>query len=194
MWSATPATQCTLCWQFGHPAAGCPKGPSNAQCCRICGDTAHTARAHPCPQCLAEPAMPKKIDGVCPHASPKCINCGTDHPANSPSCPKRVEALAEQRARANKLVLHPYKGHHLSLGNTRLGLAQKHPCTSCGGSGISRSIRHSAATSWKPPESGGFHINQIRWRHAKRHLTERGKAEGRRPSAIPHLSKSHLPY
>ena len=42
-----PATQCTLCWQFGHPAAGCPKGHSNAQCCRICGDQSHTARAHP---------------------------------------------------------------------------------------------------------------------------------------------------
>ena len=56
------------------------------------------------------PSMPlrtnyaKKIDGVCPHASPKCVNCDADHPANSPSCPKRVEALAEQRARANKLV------------------------------------------------------------------------------------------
>ena len=44
MWSATPATQCTLCWQFGHPAAGCPKGPFNAQCCRICGDLSHSAR------------------------------------------------------------------------------------------------------------------------------------------------------
>ena len=105
MWSATPATQCTLCWQFGHPAAGCPKGPSNAQCCRICGDLSHTARTHPCLQCLAEPSLPKKTDGVCPHASPYCTNCGAEHTANSPSCPKRVEALAEQRARANKLQL-----------------------------------------------------------------------------------------
>ena len=105
MWSATPATQCTLCWQFGHPAAGCPKGPSNPQCCRICGDQSHTARAHLCLQCLAEPSPPKKTDGICPHASPQCVNCNADHPANSPSCPKRVEALAEQRARASKLQL-----------------------------------------------------------------------------------------
>ena len=102
MWSSTPATQCTLCWRFGHPAAGCPK--VNPQCCRICGDPSHTAKTHPCLQCLAEPAKPKMIDGVCPHASPQCVNCGADHPANFPSCPKRVEALAEQRARANKLV------------------------------------------------------------------------------------------
>ena len=105
MWSATPATQCTLCWHFGHPAAGCPKGPSNPQCCRICGDQSHTARAHPCLQCSAESSPPKKTDGICPHASPQCINCNADHPANSPSCPKRVEALAEQCARANKLQL-----------------------------------------------------------------------------------------
>ena len=102
MWSATPATQCTLCWRFGYPAAGCPK--VNPQCRRICGDSSHTARAHPCHQCLVEPTMPKKVDSICPHASPQCINCGADHPANSPSCPKRVEALAEQRARTNKLV------------------------------------------------------------------------------------------
>ena len=102
MWSATPATQCTLCWRFGHPAAGCPK--VHPQCCRICGDSAHTARNHPCHQCLAEPTLPKKTDGICPHASPYCINCNADHPANSPLCPKRMEALAEQRARANKLV------------------------------------------------------------------------------------------
>ena len=105
MWSATPATQCTQCWQFGHPAAGCPKGPSNPQCCRICGDLSHTARTHPCLQCLAEPTPPKKTDSVCPHASPYCTNCSGEHPANCPSCPKRVEALAEQRARANKLQL-----------------------------------------------------------------------------------------
>ena len=40
MWSATPAAHYALCWQFGHPAADCPKGPPNAQCCCICGDTA----------------------------------------------------------------------------------------------------------------------------------------------------------
>ena len=93
MWSATPATQCTLCWRFGHPAARCPK--VQPQCCRICGDPEHTAKNHPCHQCLAEPTMPKKTDGVCPHASPHCINCSADHPANSPLYPKRVEVLAE---------------------------------------------------------------------------------------------------
>ena len=36
MWSSTPAIQCTLCWRFGHPAAGCPK--VNPQYCRICGN------------------------------------------------------------------------------------------------------------------------------------------------------------
>ena len=60
MWSATPTTQCALCWQFGHPAAGCPKGQSNPQCCHIFGDTAHTAKAYPCFQCHTEPAMPKR--------------------------------------------------------------------------------------------------------------------------------------
>ena len=32
--------------------------------------------------------------------SPQCANCGADHPANFSSCPKGVEGLAEQRARA----------------------------------------------------------------------------------------------
>ena len=36
--------------------------------------------------------------------SAQYVNCGVDHPANSTSCPKRVEALAGQRARANILV------------------------------------------------------------------------------------------
>ena len=67
-----------------------------------CGDTAHTGQAHPSIECLAELAMPKKIDGACPYATPKCVNCDADHPANSPSCPGRIEALAEQRSCANK--------------------------------------------------------------------------------------------
>ena len=46
MWSSTPATQCTLCWRFGHPAAGRPK--VSPQCCCICGDSSHTAKTHPC--------------------------------------------------------------------------------------------------------------------------------------------------
>ena len=84
--SAVWSAQCSLCWQFGHPAAGCSEGHSNPQCCRTRSSM---------------PLTPQLCQG---RASPQCVNCGAGHLANSPSCPKRVGALAEQRARPDKLV------------------------------------------------------------------------------------------
>ena len=98
MWSAAPATQCALCWRFGHPAADCPKGPIQPP--KLPHMWQH--RAHS--QTPALPSVPrrtscaKKIDSVWPHASPQYVNCGTDHPANpswAPAVGHLVVLLAE---------------------------------------------------------------------------------------------------
>ena len=135
MWSATPATQCTLYWRFGHPAAGCPKCNSNPQCCRICGDSVHTARSRPCRQCLAEPSMPKKVDGIYPHASPRA---STVAPTTQPTSPlprslwKRLRNSAPRQTNwveASPLVKPRNASRLYAGGSFPEGLDLKSTCT-----------------------------------------------------------------
>ena len=80
MWWATPATQCALCWKFGDPAAGCPKGQSNPQCCRMWRHRAHSESS-------SLPPMPRRTsyakDRRCMPSPPppQCVNCGADQPS-----------------------------------------------------------------------------------------------------------------
>ena len=46
MWHATPTTQCTRCWKFGHPKVGCRE---NADLCPLCSKT-HAGKDHKCHQ------------------------------------------------------------------------------------------------------------------------------------------------
>lgn len=72
-------TQCSVCQSFGHHTLRCPSPP----CCRWCALPHHT-RDHSCPTttCSARGRL-------CPHTSPKCVNCAGPHEAHSPLCPNR---------------------------------------------------------------------------------------------------------
>lgn len=96
MWNASSATQCTLCWKFGHPSSGCKKNNEYPTCCRICGSPDHTAYHHPCPTNCPKTERKK---GFCSHMVPLCLNCQGNHPANDPQCPARILAISSLKER-----------------------------------------------------------------------------------------------
>jgi hypothetical protein len=74
-YSVRPVDQCPKCQGFGHHHQRCKK----AATCRICS-AEHLTSEHKCGNC-------KAVGKLCPHYTPKCINCSGKHKANDPSCP-----------------------------------------------------------------------------------------------------------
>ena len=93
MWSATPATQCTLCWQFGHPAAGCPKGPPTLSA------VASVATQHTQPELT--PALNASQDQLCQRRS--MVYALTPHPSASIAVPTTQPTLPLARSALKRL-------------------------------------------------------------------------------------------
>ncbi len=66
-----PSFQCLKCLKFGHKS--CP-----TQRCIFCAEN-HRKTEHKCQKCGV-------LGGKCEHLTPKCLNCGQRHWADSPEC------------------------------------------------------------------------------------------------------------
>ena len=76
------------------PACCLPKGQSSPQCCRICCDTAHTARAHTCLQYFEEPAMPRR--SMTYALTPPQVRASVATPTTQPTCPSITQVVADR--------------------------------------------------------------------------------------------------
>ena len=94
MWHATPTTQCTRCWKFGHPKIGCRE---NTDLCPICSKT-HAEKDHKCHQPNCEGY--RRIKANCCQLTPaKCPTCGGAHSAKDKICPVRIQVKEQEKAK-----------------------------------------------------------------------------------------------
>ena len=94
MWHATPTTQCTRCWKFGHPKVGCRE---NTDLCPICSKT-HAEKDHKCHQPSCEGY--RRIKANCCQLTPaKCPTCGGAHSAKDKICPVRIQVKEQEKAK-----------------------------------------------------------------------------------------------
>lgn len=152
---------CTTCFALGHRADVCPRAGTHR--CRLCGTQLQSSdQEHIC--------------------NPGCVNCGKDHPADSPQCETRRKAdkavthaaylkrlrIREQADRdLNKQVRINDKTH----SETSQSLQEKHrPRSKSRGRSTSRGRRRSHSRS----RTGSSNRN-----------TGRSQSHGRRPSPPP---------
>ena len=76
-YTASPSTQCTVCWQFGHAWQRCRAPPI----CRVCSEN-HSTRDHHCLHCNTKGLS-------CIHIPKKCALCTGPHMASDRSCVQR---------------------------------------------------------------------------------------------------------
>ena len=97
MWHATPTTQCTRCWKFGHPKIGCRE---KVDICPICSKT-HVEKEHKCYQTSCR-GHKKLIPGCCNMTPAKCPTCGGPHSAKDKDCPVRIQVKEQERERYDR--------------------------------------------------------------------------------------------
>jgi len=90
MWHATPTTQCTRCWKYGHPRVGCKE---TLDICPVCSKN-HREEDHRCQQTACN-GYKRIIPGCCLMTPAKCLACGGSHSAKDKECPEKVRVKEE---------------------------------------------------------------------------------------------------
>ena len=94
MWHATPMTQCTRCWKYGHPRIGCKE--SNNMC-PICSKP-HQEEDHKCQEAGCK-GHKRLIANCCLMTPVLCSACNGTPSAKDKKCPggTRVKEEAQRR-------------------------------------------------------------------------------------------------
>ena len=94
MWHATPTTQCTRCWRYGHPRVGCKETNDT---CPICSK-AHREDDHKCRETECK-GHKRLIANCCPMTPALCPVCKGAHSAKDKDCPEKVRVKEEEQRR-----------------------------------------------------------------------------------------------
>jgi len=92
IWHATPTTQCTRCWKYGHPSVGCKE---STDLCPVCF-LKHREEDHKCPE-TACCGYAKLIPGCCDMTPLKCPACEGLHAGKVRECPEKIRVKEEEQ-------------------------------------------------------------------------------------------------
>ena len=90
MWHATPTTQCTRCWKYGHSRVGCKE---TTDLCPVCSQK-HREEDHKCRETACR-GYKKLIPGCCNMTPLKSPACEGPHSAKDKECPEKVRVKEE---------------------------------------------------------------------------------------------------
>jgi len=97
MWHATPTTQCTRCWEYGHPRVGCKE---STDLCPVCSQK-HREEDHKCRETACR-GYKKLIPGCCNMTPLKCPAWDGPHSANDKECQEKIRVKEEAQRKYNQ--------------------------------------------------------------------------------------------